>query len=88
MVFLQEQKTQLIYTDIQALMVKKQYLETERDLYKSIVTVLSDFSLPAKRENGAFFYAKMFVPFFFGLTLLILILLANRKKLKEVYTKY
>ena len=88
MVFLQEQKTQLIYTDIQALVTRKQALETERDLYKSIITVISDFSLPAVRENGGLFYAKTYVPIFFCLTLLILILLANIKKLKEVYNKY
>jgi hypothetical protein len=88
MVFLQEQKTQLIYTDIQALLYKKQYLETERDIYTGIVTVISEFSLPSIRENGGLYYAKKYVPFFFGITLLILILLANRKKLKEVYNKY
>jgi hypothetical protein len=88
MVFLQEQKTQLIYTDIQALMSKKQYLETERDLYKGIVTVISEFSLPSIRENGGLYYAKKYVPLFFVITLFILILLANRKKLKEVYSKY
>jgi hypothetical protein len=87
-VFLQEQKTQLIYTDIQALISRKQALETERDLYKGIVTVLSEFSLPSIRENGGLYYAKKYVPIFFGITLLMLILLANRKKLKEVYTKY
>ncbi len=84
----QQNNTQLIYPDIQALMQRKQNLESERDLYKSIVTVMSDFSLPAKRENGTMFYAKKYVPIFFGLALLILILLANRKKIKEVYTKY
>jgi hypothetical protein len=88
MIFLQDQKTQLIYPEIQNLYARKQALEAERDLYKSIVTVLSDFSLPSRRENGGFFYAKIIVPIFFCLTLLILIILANKKKLTEVYKKY
>lgn len=88
MVFVQEQKTQLVYPDIYTLYAKKQSLESERDLYKGLVTVLSEFSLPAKRDNGGFYYAKKVVPIFFGLTLLILILLSNRKKLEEVYKKY
>ena len=53
MIFLQEQKTQLVYTEIYSLYYQKQKLEGERDLYNDIVTVLSDFSVPAKRDNGA-----------------------------------
>ncbi len=88
MVFLQEQKTQLVYGDIYLLYTKKQLLESERDLYKGIVTVLSDFSLPARRDNGAMYYGKNVIPISFCLTLLILIILANRKKLEEIYKKY
>jgi hypothetical protein len=88
MIFLQEQKTQLVYSDIYSLYYRKQMLESESDLYKGIVTVLSDLSLPARRDNGSLYYAKKIVPLFLFLTLLILILLANRKKLKEVYKKY
>jgi hypothetical protein len=88
MVFLQEQKTQLVYSDIYTLYTKKQLLESERDLYKGIVTVLSDFSLPARRDNGAMYYAKKVIPILFCLTLLILIILSNRKKLGEIYKKY
>jgi hypothetical protein len=88
MVFLQEQKTQLIYKDIFELYSRKQALEEQRDLYKGLVTVLSEFSLPAKRDNGGIYYAKLIVPVFFFLTLLFLILLANRKKLKEIFNKY
>ncbi|MBK7627767.1 MAG: hypothetical protein IPJ16_11355 [Bacteroidales bacterium] len=64
MVFLQEQKTQLIYSDIYPLYARKQALEADRDLYQGIVTVLSDFTIPALRDNGAFFYAKKYVPLF------------------------
>lgn len=88
MIFLQEQKTQLIYTDIYALYARKQLLEADSALYKDIVTVLSDFTIPALRDNGGLYYAKTYVPLFFFLTLLVLILLANRRKLTEVYNKY
>ena len=88
MIFLQEQKTQLVYPEIYSLYTRKQTLETERDLYKGIVTVLSDFSLPSKRENGITYYGKYVIPFFFFITLSILILLVNRRKLEEIYKKY
>ena len=61
-VFMQEQKTQLVYNDIYSLYSRKQYLESERDLYKGIVTILSDFSLPTRRDNGAMFYGKTIIP--------------------------
>ncbi len=88
MIFLQEQKTQLLYGDIYLLYSRKQALESEIDLYKGIVTLLSDFSAPAKRDNGTFYYAKYIISILFGITLLILILLANKRKLKELYEKY
>jgi hypothetical protein len=88
MIFLQEQKTQLLYPDIYSLYVRKQNLESEQDLYKGLVTVLSEFSQPTRRDNGGLYYAKTIVPVFFVLTLLILIILANRRKLEEVFRKY
>jgi hypothetical protein len=88
MVFLQEQKTQLIYPDIQSLYDKKQNLETDLNLYRDAVTVLSDFTLPANRDNGALYYGKYIIPITFLITLLLLIILANRSKLQEIYRKY
>jgi hypothetical protein len=87
-VFMQEQKTQLVYGDIYALYTQKQQLESERDLYKGVVTVLSDFSFPTRRDNGAMYYGKQVIPVVFLITLLILIILSNRRKLEEVYKKY
>jgi hypothetical protein len=87
-VFMQEQKTQLIYTDIYLLYSRKQNLESERDLYKGIVTVLSDFSLPTRRDNGTTYYGRQIIPIFFLTTLVVLIFMANRKKLIEIYKKY
>lgn len=88
MIFLQEQKTQLIYEDIYPLYYRKQLLESERELYKGVVTILSDFSLPAVRDNGGSYYAKYIIPTFFLITFLILVIVANWKKLEEIYQKY
>ena len=88
MVFLQEQKTQLLYTDIYDLYEKKQEIELESALYKDIVTVLSDFSIPTGRDNDVAYYAKYYIPRFFIVTLLLLILIANRRKIKEIYNRY
>ena len=88
MIFLQEQRTQLIYNDIYTLFNRKQTLESQRDLYYDIITVLSDFSIPTKRENGTLYYGKTYIPLFFLTTLLILIIIANRRKLKEIFEKY
>ena len=88
MVFMQEQRTQLLYTDIYTLYKRKQNLESEGDLYNEVVTILSDFSLPSRRENGALFYGKVIIPVFFFLTLIALLIHANRKKLQEVIKKY
>lgn len=88
LIFLQEQKTQLFYTDIYVLYSRKQSLELDRDLHKEIVTVLSEFSIPTRRDNGGMYYAKLIVPIFFLFTLFILILIANRRRLEDVYNKY
>jgi hypothetical protein len=87
-VLLQQQNTQLVYGDIYSLYKTKQLLESEVVLQKSIVTVLSDFSIPVKRVNRALYYGKQIIPIFFCITLLILILVENRKKFKDVFNKY
>ena len=86
--FFQEQRTQLVYEDIYILYERKQFLETDLDMYRDVVTVLSDFSVPTKRINGLGFYGEKTIPLFFFLTLLILIIFANRKTIREVYKKY
>lgn len=88
MIFLQEHNTQLVYPDIHSLYTRKQALEADLTLYKDITTTLSEFSIPTRRVNGGTYYAIRIVPIFFGLTILILILLANRKNLEEVFRKY
>jgi hypothetical protein len=87
-VFLQEQKTQLVYTDIYDLYSRKQVLDAERTLYKDIVTVLSDFAIPAKRNNGLVHYGHIIIPSIFLLTVIFLILRTNRKKIRKAFEKY
>jgi hypothetical protein len=88
MIFLQEQRTQLVYKDMYSLFEKKQALESEVEIYKDIVTVLSDFSVPARRLNGLSFYALRTIPAFTMITILVLIIITKRKKLKEIFNKY
>jgi hypothetical protein len=88
MIFLQEQKTQLVYGDIYELYKRKQGLETERDLYPGIITVLSEFTISTRRDNGFKFFGRIVIPAAIIVTILILIFISNRKKIREVYRKY
>lgn len=88
LVFLQEQKTQLVYPDIYDLYSRKQALESERTLYKGIVTVLNDFTITSKRTNGVIHYGIIIIPTIFLLTLLVLILSSNRSRIREIFSKY
>jgi hypothetical protein len=88
MIFLQEQKTQLVYDDIYTLYDRKQKLEEEKDLYPGIITLVSDFYQPYKRQNGGFYYGVVTIPLCFGLTLLMLIYNRNRRKIRELFKKY
>lgn len=88
MIFLQEQKTQLLYDDIYSLYNRKKILEENVEIYKDIITVQSDFTVPKQRLNGGLFYAKRVVPASFVLAILILILISNKNNLKELFDRY
>jgi hypothetical protein len=88
MIFVQEQKTQLVYEDIYNLYQRKQVLDQEKDLYPDILTVLTDFYQPMKRHNGGLYYGKVIIPLSFMLALILLIYQRNRKKLRDIYKKY
>lgn len=88
MIFLQQQNTQLVYSDIYGLFARRQALETERDLYYDLVTILSDFSLPESKKMVSIMTGKNIVITIFLITLTVLALLSNRKKLIEIYNKY
>ena len=88
MIFVQEQKTQLVYEDIYNLYRRKQSLDVEKDLYPDILTVMSDFYQPFKRHNSGWYYGKVLIPLCFGLTLLLLIYQRNRKKIRDTFRKY
>jgi len=87
-IFMQEMKTQLVYADIYFLYDKKKDLEKESDLYKEIIAIISDFSMPTIRENGLMFYGREIIPLFFVITLIVLIFLANLKNIQELFKKY
>jgi hypothetical protein len=88
MIFLQQQNTQLIYTDIYNLYSRRQDLEAQRDLYPGIITILNDFSLPEVQMQNSVLSGRNIVIVFFIITLIILTILANRKRLIEIYNKY
>ncbi|MBE0675008.1 MAG: hypothetical protein IH591_10135 [Bacteroidales bacterium] len=88
MIFLQENKTQLLHDDIYSLIQRRQYIETQITIYADLVTLISDFTSPAKAENGALYYGRIVIPLFFGLAVLLLLLFDNRKRLREVYKRY
>ena len=88
MIFLQEHNTQLVYDEIYLLYQRKQALESELDLHQETTTILSDISIPSRRINGGKYFAIRLVPIIFTLTLLILILYTNRKKISGVFEKY
>ncbi|MFN8242289.1 MAG: hypothetical protein U0X39_16240 [Bacteroidales bacterium] len=88
MVFLQEQKTQLVYEDIYKLYEKKQKLDTEKNLYSDLITIVNDFTPPGKRHNGLIYYGSYAIPITIAITILILIAVAFRKKISEFLSKY
>ena len=88
MIFLQEQKTQLIYDNIYDLYRRKQLLDKQKEIFSDIITLLSDFTPPYKPKNSGLYYGKVLIPIIFGLCLITLILLHNKKKLIEIFNKY
>jgi hypothetical protein len=88
MVFLQEHKTQLLHEEIYELIRKRQELEVLQTIYPDLITLLSDFTPPAKAENGALFYGRVVIPVIFFLAIVILLLIEFRKKLSEISKKY
>ena len=88
MIFLQEQSTQLIYNDIYSLYSRKQTHDKQKEIFPGIVTLLSDYTIPLKPKNTGSYYGKVIIPLFFGLCLIILILINNIESLRRLYNKY
>ncbi|MCU0455724.1 MAG: hypothetical protein MUE74_05420 [Bacteroidales bacterium] len=88
MIFLQEQRTQLVYDNIHSLFREKQTIEMEKSLYSGVLTLISDFYTPGKRFNGGFYYGIYIIPAALTLMLAYLIMIRNRKKIREVFRKY
>lgn len=88
MIFLQEYKTQLLHDDIYSLILRRQDVEKQLTIYSGLITVLSDFTPPARPANRASYYGKYLITALFLLTLILLILAKNKEKLKTAYIKY
>ena len=88
MIFLQDYQTQLLHGDISELIRQKQDIERMQIIYGDLITLLSDFTPPYKPENGALYYGKVMIPLIFVLTIIILLVVDNRKRLVDVYKKY
>ncbi len=88
MIFLQEYKTQLLHDDIYNLIIRRQEVERQLTIFKDLVTVLSDFTMPVKPVNRALYYGRYLIPVLFALTLILLLIIENREKLKQTYLKY
>lgn len=88
MIFLQDYKTQLLYTDIGELIRQKQDLEKIKEIYPELITLINDFTPPFKPENGTLYYGKVVIPVIFFLTIILILLIRNRKKVTEAYLKY
>jgi hypothetical protein len=88
MIFLQEHRTQLLHDDIYGLISQRQELEIMQTIFSDLITILSDFTPPAKAENGALYYGKVVIPLLFALALILLFIIDNWKRLREVYRRY
>jgi hypothetical protein len=88
MIFLQEQKTQLLYDNIYELIRRRQEIELLQTIYADLITLLSDFTPPTKAENGALYYGKVVIPIAFIISLILLLLYDFRKQLRELSRKY
>jgi hypothetical protein len=88
LIFLQEHNTQLLYNEIQDLYYKKQDLETNLEIYRDIITIISELTTPSTRINDLMFYSLKTIPIAIFLTLVILVAIANRSAIKNVFNKY
>ncbi|MDX9929241.1 MAG: hypothetical protein RBS37_05250 [Bacteroidales bacterium] len=88
MIFLQDYKTQLLHDDIYLLYQRQQDVERQMTIYSDLITLLSDFTPPARPENGALYYGKRVIPAIFLLTAIILLLIDNRQKIRNTFKKY
>jgi len=88
MIFLQEYKTQLLHDDIYNMYIRRQEVERQLTIYSGIVTVLSEFTPPARPVNRALYYGKYLIPSLLVLMILLLIIADNREKLRQAYMKY
>lgn len=88
MIFLQEYKTQLLHDDILNIYQRRQEVERQLTVFNGVVTVLSEFTPPAKPVNRALYYGRFIIPAIFILAIILLIYIDNIDKFREAYNKY
>jgi len=88
MIFLQEYKTQLLHDDIFNMYTRRQDMERQLTIYSKLITVLNDFTPPAKPVNRALYYGKVLIPLLFCMAIIIILIIDNRERLKKTYKKY
>lgn len=88
MVFLQDYKTQLLHNDIYELYQLQQEVEKDLTIYSDLITVLDDFTPRLRAENGALYYGQITVPSLLFLTVIILLIVDNRKRIRATIMKY
>lgn len=86
-VFLQEQKTQLLHDDIYNLYTRKQSYESQQILYNDIVTVLKDFTIPDKPVTRMLFYGIYIIPASVIIAIIILLIRRFGNSLKDIYNR-
>lgn len=84
LMFLAESPSQLYYKDILSLYSRKQSYEKELELSQQPITVIKDFTPLDEAENPKSVYILKYGLIFFGLGLLIILIIRNRRRLKEV----
>jgi len=80
-IFTSEKTVQTYHDDMFRLLSLKQNYESELNIYPDVVTVVEGFSTPVKPENGTINYVKKVAWFYFGLALLLAVIITFRKKI-------
>ena len=80
-VFTNDREVKLMHSDIMKLLTDKQYKEKQFKIHNEIISLLSDFTVNQKPENGLSYYAKKITPILLILAYLIAILLHFRKNI-------
>jgi hypothetical protein len=81
-IFTSENENQKLYHyEMFKLLQLKQECERDLNVYRDVVTIMQDFTIPVEPENGTVLYAKKTIWYFLGLALLLSFIVSYRKKI-------